>query len=85
LNILNKITKVPELKGFFFYNEKYKIVTVYGNDDNKSTLWLNNQKIEELKLPGSIRNWHHWDQGTIGEVTFKTTGLNLPILKYNKG
>jgi len=63
----------------------YKIVTVYGNDDNKSTLWLNNQKIADLKLPESTGNWHYWNQATIGEVKFTNTGLNLLTLKYNKG
>ncbi|HAN78601.1 MAG TPA: hypothetical protein DCQ31_12990, partial [Bacteroidales bacterium] len=63
----------------------YKIVTVYGNDDNKSTLWLNNQKIADLKLPESTGNWHYWNQSTIGEVKFTNTGLNLLTLKYNKG
>jgi hypothetical protein len=64
---------------------KYKIVTVYGNEDNKSTLWLNNQKICDLRLPISTGNWHYWNQATIGEVTFTTTGFNLLTLKYNKG
>ena len=64
---------------------KYKIVTVYGYEDNKSTLWLNNQKICDLKLPVNTGNWHYWDQATIGEVTFTATGLNLLTLKYNKG
>ena len=64
---------------------KYKIVTVYGNEDNKSSLWLNNQKITDLRLPSSTGNWHYWDQATIGEVTFSATGLNLLTLKYNKG
>lgn len=64
---------------------KYKIVTVYGNDDNKSTLWLNNQKVSDLKLPESTGNWHYWNQATIGEVIFTKTGLNLLTLKYNKG
>lgn len=64
---------------------KYKIVTVYGNEDNKSTLWLNHQKIVDLKLPRSTGNWHLWDQGTVGEVTFTKAGLNLLTLKYNKG
>ncbi len=64
---------------------KYKIVTVYGNDDNKSTLWLNNQKICDLKLPVSTGNWHYWDQATIGEISLASTGLNLLTLKYNKG
>ncbi len=64
---------------------RYKIVTVYGNDDNKSTLWLNNQKVVDLKLPRSTGNWHIWDQATVGEVTFTQTGLNLLTLKYNKG
>ena len=64
---------------------KYKIVTVYGNEDNKSTLWLNNQKVVDLKLPVATGNWHYWDQATVGEVTFTQTGINLLTLKYNKG
>jgi len=63
----------------------YKIVTVYGNDDNKSTLRLNNQKLVDLKLPLSTGNWHYWDQATIAEVTITNTGINLLTLKYNKG
>jgi len=64
---------------------KYKIVTVYSNQDNKSSLWLNNQKIGDLNLPESTGDWHNWDQATIGEVNFVITGMNLLTLKYNKG
>jgi len=64
---------------------KYKIVTIFGNEDNKSSLWLNNQKIVNLVLPISTGNWHYWDQATVGEVILTSTGLNLLTLKYNKG
>ncbi len=64
---------------------KYRIVTVYGNEDNHSSLWLNNQKLTDLVLPENTGNWHYWNQATIGEVTFTETGLNLLTLKYNKG
>jgi hypothetical protein len=64
---------------------RYKIVTVYGYQDNRSSLWLNHQKVCDLKLPVNTGDWHKWDQATVGEVTFETTGLNLLTLKYNKG
>jgi hypothetical protein len=64
---------------------KYKIVTIYGNNDNQSTLWLNNQKMVDLILPVNTGSFHQWDQATVGEVTFSTTGINLLTLKYNKG
>lgn len=64
---------------------KYKIVTVYGYQDNQSSLWLNHQKVVDLKLPVNTGDWHTWDQATIGEVSFTTTGLNLLTLKYNQG
>jgi hypothetical protein len=64
---------------------KYRIVTVYGNDDNGSSLWLNHEKVADLKLPVGTGDWHYWDQATIGEAVFHTTGLNLLTLMYNKG
>lgn len=64
---------------------KYRIVTVYGYKDNQSSLWLNHQKVCDLKLPVNTGDWHNWDQATIGEVLFTTTGLNLLTLKYNQG
>ena len=64
---------------------KYKIITVYGFQDNKSELWLNNKKVLNLVMPENTGNWHYWTQATVGEVTFTQTGLNLLTLKYNKG
>lgn len=64
---------------------RYKIITVYGFQDNKSTLSLNNQKIVDLVLPENTGDYHRWTQATVGEVTFTTTGLNLLTLYYNKG
>jgi hypothetical protein len=64
---------------------KYKIIAVYSNQDNKSSLWLNNQKAVDLIMPENTGNYHIWTQGTLGEITFPTAGLNLLTLKYNNG
>jgi len=64
---------------------KYRIVTVYGYQDNKSSLWLNNKEAVKLVLPENTGNWHYWTQATIGEITFTDAGLNLLTLKYNAG
>ncbi|MBP6673190.1 MAG: hypothetical protein KA247_08570 [Bacteroidetes bacterium] len=64
---------------------KYKIITVYGYQDNKSSLWLNNAKAVDLKMTENTGNWHYWTQATVGEITFTKTGLNLLTLRYNKG
>lgn len=64
---------------------KYKIITVYGNKDNGSTLWLNGQKACQLVLPEDTGNWHYWTQATVGEIVFPQAGLQLLTLKYNAG
>ena len=64
---------------------KYRIITVYGNHDNRSELWLNGQKAASLTLPEDTGNWHYWTQASIGEIIFPTAGLNLLTLKYNRG
>lgn len=64
---------------------QYKIITVYGFQDNKSTLWLNNKKAVDLVLPENTGDYHHWTQATVGEITFPVAGPNLLTLYYNKG
>ena len=64
---------------------KYKIITIYGNQDNKSSLWLNNEKAVDLVLPENTGNYHRWTQAAVGEITFPIAGLNLLTLKYNNG
>lgn len=64
---------------------RYRIITVYGYQDNQSELWLNNTKATTLVLPENTGNWHYWTQATVGEIVFSTAGLNLLTLKYNKG
>jgi hypothetical protein len=64
---------------------RYKIITVYGYQDNKSSLWLNGQKAVDLVMPENTGSYHYWTQATVGEITFTTTGLTLLTLKYNKG
>lgn len=64
---------------------KYRIITIYGYQDNKSELWLNGKKAATLVLPENTGNWHNWTQATVGEILFPVGGLNLLTLKYNKG
>lgn len=64
---------------------RYKIVTIYGNRDNGASLWLNDQKLTDLKLPEDTGNWHYWTQATVAETTITNTGINLLTLKYNSG
>jgi Carbohydrate binding module (family 6) len=64
---------------------KYRIITVYGNKDNKTELWLNGKRATAVFLPEDTGNWHNWTQATIGEITLPTKGLNLLTLKYNAG
>jgi hypothetical protein len=64
---------------------KYRIITVYGYQDNKSELWLNGVKAAQLVLPENTGSFHSWTQATVGEITFPKAGLNLLTLKYNKG
>jgi len=64
---------------------KYRIITVYGNKDNGSELWINNKFGCKLLLPEDTGNWHYWTQATVGEIVFPTAGNQLLTLKYNKG
>ena len=64
---------------------KYKIITIYGNKDNHTSLWLNGAEAAKLKLPEDTGNWHYWTQATIGEIIFPVSGLNLLTLNYNAG
>ncbi len=64
---------------------RYKIITVYGNKDNNSSLLLNGKEAVKLKLPEDTGNWHYWTQATVGEIFFPVAGLNLITLKYNTG
>lgn len=64
---------------------KYRIITVYGYQDNRSELWLNNQLACKLVLPENTGDWHRWTQATVGEIIFPTAGPQLLTLKYNKG
>jgi hypothetical protein len=64
---------------------RYRIITIYGYQDNKSELWLNGKKAVSLVLPENTGNWHYWTQATVGEIIFPVSGLNLLTLKYNKG
>ena len=52
---------------------KYRIITIYGNKDNGSELWINNRQLA------------YWTQANVGEIVFPKAGSNLLTLKYNKG
>jgi Carbohydrate binding module (family 6) len=64
---------------------KYRIITVYSNDDNAAELWVDGVPKTKLKLPVSTGNWHYWDQATVGEIIFEKAGQHLITFKYNRG
>jgi len=64
---------------------RYKIVALYGNEDNGSELWLNGSLATLLVLPVNTGYWHHWNKAVVGEVDFPTAGVNLLTLYYNEG
>lgn len=64
---------------------RYRIVTIYGNRDNGSSLSLDGGPPVNLVLPKDTGNWHYWTQATIGHVVITEPGLHLLTLNYNEG
>jgi hypothetical protein len=64
---------------------KYRITALYGNNDNKSSLWINNKKAADIKLPSSTGSMHNWNKAEVGFITFPKAGINLLTLHYNAG
>lgn len=64
---------------------KYRIVALYGNEDNGSELLLNGSLATPLTLPVNTGYWHHWNKAVVGEIDLPAAGLNLLTLHYNKG
>jgi len=64
---------------------KYKIYALYGNEDNKAYLSINNKKAADTKLPKNTGSMHIWNKAEVGTITFEKTGLNLLTLNYNEG
>jgi hypothetical protein len=64
---------------------KYRIIALYGNNDNKSSLWINNKKAADIKLPSGTGSMHNWNKAEVGFISFTKTGLNLLTLHYNAG
>jgi len=60
-------------------------MALYGNNDNKSSLWINNVKAADIFLPKSTGNMHLWNKAEVGTITFPSAGLNLLTLYYNAG
>jgi hypothetical protein len=67
------------------YAGKYKIIALYGRNDNKSSLWINNVKGADITLPVGTGDWHSWNKAVVGYITFTKEGLNLLTLHYNAG
>jgi hypothetical protein len=63
----------------------YRIIALYSNKDNNTSLWLNGKFATKLFLPENTRYWHYWNKAELGEIEFPFKGLNLLTLKYNKG
>jgi hypothetical protein len=64
---------------------RYRIIALYSNKDNGTSLWLNGEPAVQMKLPQDTGYWHCWNKVTVGEIEFLHEGLNLLTLKYNTG
>jgi hypothetical protein len=64
---------------------RYRITTIYGFKDNRSTLSVNGVKKVQLLLPKDTGDWHYWTQAKVGEIVFEEAGLQLLTLHYNAG
>ena len=50
---------------------RYRIVALYGNQDNGSAFWLNGVEAAKLKLPVDTGSMHKWNKAEVGEITFQ--------------
>lgn len=63
----------------------YKIDALYGNNDSEISFDINHQPASTCKLPLKTGNFHYWNKGEIGTITFPEAGLHLLTFHYNKG
>jgi hypothetical protein len=63
----------------------YKIDALYANNDSTITFDINQKPASTCKLPLNTGNFHHWNKGEIGTITFSEPGLHLLTFHYNKG
>ncbi len=64
---------------------KYKIDALYANSDSKISFDINQTTATICKLPLNTGNFHHWNKGEIGTISFSKPGLHLLTFHYNKG
>jgi hypothetical protein len=55
---------------------KHRIIMVYGYQDNRFELLLNNAFACKLILPQNIGDWHKWTQATVGRSCFLIQARN---------
>jgi hypothetical protein len=63
----------------------YKIDALYANNDSIITFDVNGKLASTCKLPLKTGNFHYWNKGEIGTITFSEPGLHLLTFHYNKG
>lgn len=63
----------------------YKMDALYANNDSFITFDINQKRATTCKLPVNTGNFHHWNKGEIGTITFAEPGLHLLTFHYNKG
>ncbi len=63
----------------------YKMDALYANNDSNITFDINQKRAATCKLPVNTGNFHHWNKGEIGTITFAEPGLHLLTFHYNKG
>ena len=63
----------------------YKIDALYANKDSIITFDINQTLSSTCQLPMNTGNFHYWNKGEIGTITFTNPGLHLLTFHYNKG
>ena len=62
----------------------YKIDALYSNNDSIITFDINEKPASTCKLPLTTGNFHIWNKGEIGTITFPEPGLHLLTFHYHK-
>ncbi len=63
----------------------YRVIALYAYQANSISFDLDEKPISVCKLPIATENFHVWNKGEIGEITFPRKGLHLLTLHYKKG
>jgi Domain of Unknown Function (DUF1080)/DUF5010 C-terminal domain len=63
----------------------YSIDALYANKDSTIRFAIDQATTGTYRLPLHTGNFHYWNKGNIGTITFEEAGLHLLTFYYNKG